>query len=491
MKKRVILFFPELLKHQRPLLVPLELLSLSSVLKEMDLDVRIMDERLVPWTPATLESHLQNVLVVGISCRPGGQVKRAFQFARAVKDINPDIVVVMGGWFPSVVHERTANHPAVDFVVVGEGELPFKQLIEHLQTNRSPQGIPGVGSMINGRYEYVQYSLASQIESNPMPDYSAIDLEQYLGDPRELSYISSKGCDNTCQFCAITCGYNEQWYPLPAERVVAEISQLTQQWQLEKIRFVDANFFADEHRVAAICQGFLKADLRLTWQAPGRIDQLLAYSDETWNLIQQSGCQSIETGVESGSFRVLDRMKKHILPCQAMKLAETLADHNISGCYNFILGYPGESMEDVKDTIQATLTLRSRYPDSQFAIYRYSPIPITGQYQSICGTVPGSDDPLTVEDFQIYRLTRSQTWLPDDQAKLIDMLFYYYLPFSLRSPDPAPDSLAQRVKNILIYLARRRVQAFNFHYPFEWWLLRIGSRCNLLNPQRFRQWAQS
>jgi len=490
-KNRIILFFPELLKHQTPLLVPLELLSLASGLKDQNLEITILDERLEHWDHTTLTQMLEDTILVGISCRPGGQVKRSFQFARAVKDANPTIPVVMGGWFPSIVPERTVNHPAVDYVIVGEGEQPLKTLIEHLRTGKSPAKIPGLGMMVNNQYDYVPYDPVSHISEYPMPDYSAIDLEKYLGPQRELSYISSKGCDNTCQFCAITCGYNELWYPLPAERVIKEIVELTRRWRLEKIRFVDANFFADEDRVASICKGMLQAELNIAWQAPGRVDQLLDYSDETWELIRTSGCDLIETGIESGSFRILEKMEKQIQPCQAMLLAEKLSRLNIRGVYNFILGYPGESRDDVRDTIVLAYDLRNQFPDSLFAIYRYSPIPITGQYEEICGPVPGFDQPLAVEDFQIYRMSKDQPWLSADLANLIDMLFYYYLPYSLRSPETAPDTMSGKVKNILIRLARKRVETFYFKYPVEWWILQAGTRFKLLNPQRFRQWAQS
>ena len=124
---RIVLFFPELLENQMPLLVPLELLSLAPPLLSAEYDVRIIDERLEPLPTLNLQEELNGAICVGISIRPGGQVFRGFRFARAVKAIRPDLPVIMGGWFPSIVPERVLAHSAVDYVVTGEGEMTFTQ----------------------------------------------------------------------------------------------------------------------------------------------------------------------------------------------------------------------------------------------------------------------------------------------------------------------------------------------------------------------------
>jgi anaerobic magnesium-protoporphyrin IX monomethyl ester cyclase len=490
-KTKVLLFFPMLLKNQNPLLVPLELISLSPSLKRLGLDVRILDDRIEKWSPETLKKELENVLFVGTSSRPGGQVPRSFEFAKAVKSVRPDLPVVMGGWFPTIVPERVAAHPAVDYVITGEGEFVVDQFARELLNGHLPAGIPGLAYFRDNLFHCIPHQKISRITETSFPDYEALDIEKYLGENRELSYISSKGCNGTCKFCAIHCGYEDQWYALPASRVIEEITYLVRKYNVKRLRFVDANFFADEERVSRIMEGFIREKLEFLWQAPGRADQLLEYKDETWRLLQKAGCRRIEAGAESGSVKILKEMDKGITPDHIDEFSRRANSFGISGIYNFILGFPDETLDQMRETTQFIHKIKRQFPESVFAIYRFSPIPITELYAPLQGVPPGKNDPELVEQFKIYRETPDQPWLQHDVSRITDMLFYFYLPFSLRSTNSSGNPLLRAAKNLFIKSARYRVDRFNFRFPFEWWILRLGTRFGIFNPQRFRQWAQS
>ena len=344
--------------------------------------------------------------------------------------------------------------------------------------------------MVDERYEYVPHVPVSHIVDSSCPAYHLLDIERYIGHDRELSYISSKGCTGTCKFCAIHCGYADQWIARPAQTVVAEITELVRRYRLKRIRFVDANFFADEERVRDIMRGFIQENLGIAWQAPGRADQVNAFSDETWTLLQKGGCKRIEVGAESATQRILTDMDKGITPLDIRAFAERAHRFGIAGIFNYILGFPGETLEDLKATTDAIHAMKRDFPDSTFAIYRFSPIPITQMYAPLQGRPPGEDDPESIEDYKIYRLTPDRPWIEHDQARIVDMIFYFYLPFSLRSTTASISPVSQ-LKKLLIRSSRFRIQRYEFRFPFEWWLLRLGTRVGLCNPQRFRQWAQS
>lgn len=490
-RNRVVLFFPELLKDQDPLHVPLELISLVPGLKSLGLEVKVLDERVESWSLETLAELLEGVLFVGTGSRPGGQVPRSFAFAKAVKQVAPEVPVVMGGWFPSIIPDRVAAHPAVNYVITGEGEIPIVRLATALLNNQEPAGIEGLATMRDGTFNYVPHERKSRIHDYPMPDYSILDIERYMGRMRELAYISSKGCKGNCNFCAIQCGYANEWYPLPAERVVEDVSRLAREYSLAKIRFVDANFFNDESRVIAICQGLLDSGRRLVWQAPGRVDQLAGYAESTWEAMRRSGCHAIETGVESGSNKVLTDMQKEVSRDQLHTVLTRLDQSEITGTLNYMLGYATESEADLKETLTEIMSIWQQHPRSAFAIYRFSPIPITALYNDLLGEVPGVEDPNLVEKFRIYRPKADQPWLTPRHQHVIDMVFYYYLPYALKRPLVNGQGLTSRIKGTLTHVARARIRTYNFHLPLEWWLLLLGTKAGLLNPQRFRQWAQS
>jgi len=334
----ILLFFPELLKNQTPLLPPLELMALVPGLKSARFSVEIWDQRVVPFSQKTLEEKLDGCRLVGISCRPGGQVLQSCRFARAVKEVAQDIPVLFGGWFPTNVPERVAAHPAVDYVITGEGETSVVQLAQALKENRDPVDVPGLCRFHNGIFQKTPQNSPSGFKEQPSPDYSALNIADYIGPARELSYISSKGCDAECRFCAIRCQYDRGWFPLPADRVIEEVSDLARRYELKSIRFVDANVFGEEDRTVAILNGFKERGLRLQWRGAGRIDTLLAYKESSWEIIRDSGCYGLEAGVESGSDRVLDSMQKNLTLEQIREFAEKAAVYKIPVTYNFILG---------------------------------------------------------------------------------------------------------------------------------------------------------
>ncbi len=491
-KNRVLLFFPELLANQRPLLVPLELLALTPSLKHQGLEVTILDERVESWSSETLRTALTDVLFVGISCRPGGQVGRSFIFADAIKSVFPEIPVVMGGWFPSIVPERVAAHPAIDYVITGEGEHPIARLADHLQNEIPVNGIPGVGFYRDHAFVYTPHERISRISEQLTPDYTIINLEPYLGEQRDLSYISSKGCDASCRFCAITCGYDRQWFPIPADRVIHDIRELVSFYQLKSIRFVDANFFCQEARVVEICKGLLDQSIKIRWRGAGRADQLLMFSDHTWEMIRASGCYEIEIGAESGSSEILREMDKGIELSQVESFVKKAAHHGIRVTLNYILGYPGERTAELWATTQAIHQFKQRFSNVNFAIYRFSPIPETVICSKLEDPTDWKSDPRLVEKSMIYRISGSQEWLDTETAHISNMLFYCYLPFSLRAMEGQQDrSFRGMFRAMLHKLAFYRVCHFRFQFPFEWWILRFGTRIGLFNRQRFRQWVCS
>jgi len=484
---RVLLFFPQLLKNQEPLLVPLELMALVPGLKEAGFEVDIWDERIESVTPDKLRKRLKDAVLTGVSCRPGGQVPRAFRFASEIRKINQNIPIVFGGWFSSIFREKVTDHPAVDYVISGEGEDVLVTLASALRDGLDTSKIQAVLSKEFDNSSVVQPN-PHRFLDRPSPDYMHFDIEPYIGSPREITYISSKGCDAECRFCAIQCQYGQGWYPLPASRVIREISELARQFHLDQIRFVDANFFGDEKRTVSILEGIIQTEGLKGWRAAGRIDKLLEYSDFSWEIIRQSGCYEIEVGIESGSAPILNKMCKNLKKEMIDAFAEKTRKLDIAVTYNFILGYPGETPRDLHETIRKIYQLKNHSPKANFAIYRFSPIPNTELFLECDGDSWAGLPPETIEGSQIYRPISDQDWLEEETAKLVDMLFYCYLPFSLNSNHNGNSGW---LRSMLMNLSRYRINRFDFRFPLEWWILRSGTKMGILNPQRFKQWVCS
>ncbi|RMH58288.1 MAG: hypothetical protein D6679_05140, partial [Candidatus Hydrogenedentota bacterium] len=136
---RVVLFYPFTGLDLKGLSVwlPLSLLQTAATLTA-DFDVEIIDQRVHDdWRERLRRTLDDDTLCVGISSMTGTQIKGGLLAARVVREAAPEVPIVWGGNHPTLVPETTARHPCVDIVVMGEGEVTFRNLVRRLAEGRS------------------------------------------------------------------------------------------------------------------------------------------------------------------------------------------------------------------------------------------------------------------------------------------------------------------------------------------------------------------
>lgn len=282
-------------------------------------------------------------------------VTNAARIAERVKHLLPGVVTILGGAHVSAVPERTLTaFPAIDFGIVGEGEVSLFALLDRLEA-RAPIGdVPGLAYRhddavrANMRAPYID-----DLDALPMPAWDLLpdfphDFKPTLfGYPRTpvATLITSRGCPFSCTFCdRSTSGRKGRMHSV--ETVVRLCRELVGRGT-RHIMFLDDLFTVRKGRVAELCQAFLDNGFTFSWSCnshPNLLDL------ETLRLMKRAGCWQIAYGIESGSQRILDVVKREVrLP----RLRETLQMTRAAGIRTkgyVMLGHPTEGLDSLAET---------------------------------------------------------------------------------------------------------------------------------------------
>jgi anaerobic magnesium-protoporphyrin IX monomethyl ester cyclase len=208
-------------------------------------------------------------------------------------------------------------------------------------------------------------------------DYRLIPVERYfeLKGKRQLDFISSQGCNFRCAFCSDPFVYGRKWVGLEPTQMATRLQELWDRYHFDDVNFQDETFFTRAQRVQAFADRLVESGLKITWAATMRADQGVRLPDEVWARCKQSGLRRLLVGVESGSDEMLRRIRKDIKIEQVFDTVERMLKYSIAGHFPFIVGFPQESDESIRATLECAKRLRALSPDFLTPIYYFKPYP--------------------------------------------------------------------------------------------------------------------
>jgi len=235
MRGKVILFYPPY--DGPPLSAPLCLLSLAASLRRAEFEVAVIDAAIEPRYREMILREVPGALCLGISVLTGPMIHGAIDVAKAVKQLNPDFPVILGGWHPSLLPEQTLSESFVDVVVSGQGDLTLVELAEALADGRSLASIHGISWKQGGQQERNPERRVQLLESLPLPAFDLVDFDAYekACGARKLAYATSVGCPYACNYCTDMVFYKRRFNALSAERVVGELANLVPRYRIEEV----------------------------------------------------------------------------------------------------------------------------------------------------------------------------------------------------------------------------------------------------------------
>lgn len=278
----------------------------------------------------------------------------------------PEATIVLGGVIPTVMIEEAMKDKDVDYWIVGEGERSFPRLIEKLRKNSKDfSDVSGLAYWKGSIAVINKVEFINNLDEVSFPDYSGI-VGATLHDYGNIKFkyapgllarnypsavtITSRGCPYMCIFCAGRTVSGEKVRFRSAENVLKEIGVLYNQG-IREIIFLDDHFLADKKRALRIINGILEDYKDLTWKCVNVTAWLL--DEEILRLMYKSGCTHITVSIESGNQNVLTNIVKK--PIKLDKIPEKLNIAKSIGfdvIANFVIGFPGETWEQIRDTFR-------------------------------------------------------------------------------------------------------------------------------------------
>lgn len=364
--------------------LPLGLALLAAVLREMGIEVKIID--CLAWrqwevkgrtiTFGMRQEQLRAELaefaphVVGVTNAFTAFLEDALRTARLIKEVDPSIQVVMGGVEPSLEPNNVQllqQHLCLDVLVRGEGEVTLCELLAHYdEASRSFLELSKVAGILYRGPRGVERTEArpflQDLDQLPLPAYDLLDMQRMYENPlyarhrmraREARCIpihTSRGCPYSCTFCSVHSQVGKPNRRHSTEYVARHMKHVMETYGVAHFHFEDDNLTLHGPRAKELFEAI--TPLGVTWDTPNglRADTI---TEELAQLMAKAGARSVTIAVESGDQHVLNHIvKKHLDLGDVERAAEHLAKAGLPTVAFFIIGFPGEGEAEVRRTLE-------------------------------------------------------------------------------------------------------------------------------------------
>lgn len=355
-------------------LPPMGLGYLASVAEKAGIEVKILDCLIRGWDH---EEEASDTLIrvglsdkeikdfmsdfnpdmVGINCSFSRQHKLYHHLMGLIKEADPKCVTVAGGAHTTVCPEDILGDPACDFILTGEAEESFGNLLSLLNSGADISSIDGLGwkkgteTVINRKNRWIE-----DLDAINFPAYHIMELERYFAldvshglrhKNKFCPIITSRGCPAKCTFCSADKVWGRKYRMRSVDNIIKEMKLLKERYGVEELMFEDDNVTADPKRAKELFSTMVKEGLNFTWDTPNGVG-IWSVDEPMIDLMKASGCTRLNFPVESGSQRVLNEVirkplnlskaKSLIAYCKKIKL-----DHGMF----LVIGMPGETIPDI------------------------------------------------------------------------------------------------------------------------------------------------
>ncbi|MFQ5409313.1 MAG: B12-binding domain-containing radical SAM protein, partial [Anaerolineales bacterium] len=367
--------------HKKPL--PMSLLAVGALL-EGAYDYEIVDANLVDDGAERIIARGREtpLTAIGFTVMPGPQLNHAVADAKRIKAALPGAPIVWGGYFPSQHANTILQEEYVDYCIHSQGEQTFRELVDVLSRGGDLASIAGLSYRDEGKIHHNPHRAIIALDDLPDWPYTRVPMaryfhKHYLGE-RVGTHHSSYGCPFGCNFCAVVGMVNRRWFPQSAARTAGIVRHLHAEYGADAVQFHDMDFFISEPRTAEFAERI--ADLDMNWWALGRVDELMRYSDATWEKMRASGLKMLFCGAESGSDEILLRMNKggKVSANLTLELARRMRSYGVVPEFSFVLGNPPDPVGDIDATIRFIRAIKRVNPATEVILYVYTPVPMEG-----------------------------------------------------------------------------------------------------------------
>lgn len=386
--------------------MPLPFAYLKSNTDESKYDIKIIDCTLDNIDPSSStfadEITKINPEIVGVSAW-STHFPQALTIFNRVKQVNPSIITVLGGSHASSAHaNKVMGNEVIDFAFRGEAEFSFSAFLNELKRG-SPDfsKVKGLVYRESARVLFNEIARIENLDDIKIPDYDFINFERYIENgyvfgstnTRNAPIWATRGCPYRCAYCCVSIINGAKLRKHSLEYLMNWIKLLYQKYDIRGFSIIDDNFTLDIEYAKSFCREVIKLAYRdIQFLTPVGI-RMERGDNELWSLMREAGWYKLTVAPESGSKRVLRSMGKYVDLEKAPNVAHVVKDIKKAGLKVkafFIIGYPGETREDLKET---ELLIRKCEFD-ELGINYFEPLPGTPVYEELVRKKEITDDTL-------------------------------------------------------------------------------------------------
>lgn len=364
--KKLVLAYPNLRWHKVDIQTLWNLnpstLCLLGKMVEGEANVTIIDAQFYDLSIEAFVARIADVKpdYVGISILTSEYSSILHLAAEAIKNLDQNIIVIAGGVHVTIDYMKVMDDLNIDFAVRGEGEHILRDLIRFLNGSG---GKPTRGLVYRheGRIVAQSQELIMDIGSLPLPDYDLVKMEDYINvgsrygplRPPEYPYVRmliTRGCPVGCSFCQVESISGRKVRVPDVSRVVDEIAYLKNRYGLKSFIIDDDNIALRKKFFKKFLKVLTKRDMGLKFIIQSFA--IFALDDEMLELLSKAGCVGINVAIESGSKRVIKEIVNKPLNLEDVpRLIAKIKSNGIYVLANFIIGFPGETWDEIRETI--------------------------------------------------------------------------------------------------------------------------------------------
>ncbi len=434
MKKNVLLlFYPTSWPVGQRGRIPYALLYLERVVRDLALEIILIDEQVTPDYLPVVEKFKDRLFLVGVSAMTGDQIVGGAKFSRLIRE-RTSAKIVWGGWHPTLLPEQTLMEPYVDFIVLGQGEAPFRSLVTTLLDGGGAVGIPGTGYLIDDVCHIHPTADFVDFTNFPEIDLEQVNCRNYLFKSayaeRCIGYFCSHGCPYNCAFCCVANVYGRRWYKRGVDQIIEHLKYFKTVAGVDSVTFDDDNFFVNRNFTLEFCKRMIDEKIDLLWDTSAHASTFLKnFSDADVELMYAAGCRQIYVGAESGDQEILDMISKGATVEDNLEFVRTLKRHKIIPMLSTMICFPTASGKDVEMTID--MVRRAHLIDSSLRarMFFYTPYPGTELYEK--ALVEGFVPPTNLDDWPSHTLRKFRApWAKKDYRLQVEIFANFYFPMS-------------------------------------------------------------
>jgi anaerobic magnesium-protoporphyrin IX monomethyl ester cyclase len=464
---------------------PLGLGLLGTILVQQGYSVELVNANIhQDWESRVLTAASRaDIAFIGFGCM-SSQVYSALRLSKEIKKNHPEVAILFGGVHPTLVPASLVRTPWVDYCVVGEGDAVVLPFMDYLNGKCEITNVPNICTT-GAHGDLITTGMAALSSFAMLPDviddrFYRDDVEKYfisfqIGDRlyRGFSILTGLGCKYRCAFCINTIT-KRAYRSRTARSIYGEMKYLNKTYQIDFFNFQEEHFFGDRARLSELLE-LIENDpvlyKNIAWNTTIRLSDICEdyVNVDLLKRIKASGGYGFGAGGESGSDRMLKKLRKGIQRKDIMRAVKFCNEAQVTINLSFVMMWPEETFEDMVET--------ARMVEFVYEAGPYANVPYFQTYRPYPGSIWERDlsryeDPENLPDniwrFQaIDSIKKMRIENAETIYKLVSTTQFFCLAGQSKYSSAGRGFFKRSVFSVLYRISKWRIATVNYNWYLE------------------------